>query len=304
MSVALHKGTAAVATGWPLISFLITTAFYLYESRKTEIKGSQPNLLFLCATACLYLWITNDKASPFTSEKSQKTFPNMEAFWCVSLLQWTDKLWLEGPFMKGVAIWRIKCNPNCNDDSSRILRSCLSQVSLFSLLSYVLIPISQMLATLWVVPGLFLAQLSCFPTSHILWCLLKGKNHSASFITCFTCSELSQSLGETSFIPCTTGQRSPLGGVVLGCKDSVARSGHFPSGFHLGRSRVLILASSACTGRCSLCTNPCLEGCAEAIPALSLCAQGNLYRTEQTRAKHLPSTTDHGPGPSVCLCVQ
>lgn len=93
---------------------------------------------------------------------------------------------------------------------------------------------------------------------------------------------------------------SPLRDVALGHRESVACSGNFPSSLPAGRK------PSADPGKFCLCWkvsffpvqapgNPCSEplGARE------------LYGREQTRAKHLPSTTEHAPGPSeiVCLCA-
>lgn len=138
------------------------------------------------------------------------------------------------------AVLRIKCNLNCNGVLSRILMGLSESVLLFSLPSYTLDLFLQTLATLRAAAGLFLAQLSRFPTSHLLWCLLKGKNRSASSIACFTCSEAPQSLG---FTPYATGQCSPLGDVALGC------SGHFLPRLPVGRKPSLIQASSASAGK-------------------------------------------------------
>lgn len=156
--------------------------------------------------------------------------------WCLYLFQWLAKLWPEGPFLKAgrltlAAILRMKCNVNCSGVSSRILVGLSESVWLFSLPSYILDMSLQLLATLWVVSGLFLAQLSRFLTSHLLWYPLKGKNRSASPLACFSCSEVSQSLGETWFTPCAMGQCSPLGNVALGCRENVACFGHFPPSF-------------------------------------------------------------------------
>lgn len=131
-------------------------------------------------------------------------------------------------------------------------------------------------------------------------CPLKGKNRSASSIARFTCSEVPQCLGGTRFIPCATGQRSLLGDIALGCRESVACSGHFPSSLPAGRK------PSADRNKFCLCWKVSFFSVhAQGIPALSLWAQGELYRREQSRLKHLPSTTEHARGPSeiVCLCA-
>lgn len=71
------------------------------------------------------------------------------------------------------AILRMKYNVNCSGVSSRILIGLSESVLLFSLLSYMLDMSLQLLATLWVVSGLSLAQLSRFPTSHLLMMPIK-----------------------------------------------------------------------------------------------------------------------------------
>lgn len=67
-----------------------------------------------------------------------------------------------GPFVKAGrltlnAILRIKCYLSHNYVSSRILTGILESVLLFSLPSYPLNALLQMLAMLWAVSGLFLA---------------------------------------------------------------------------------------------------------------------------------------------------
>lgn len=211
-------------------------------------------------------------------------------FWCLSLFQWMAKLWPEGPFMKVgrlilAAILRMKCNLNCNSVSSRILMGLSESVLLFSLPSYTLDLFLQMLATLWAVSGLFLAQLSHFPTSHLPWCPLKGKNRSATSIACFTCSEVSQSLVETR----ATRQCSPPGDVALGCRESAAYPGHFPSSFPAGRKPSADPGEFCLHRKVSFFSvhapgNPCSE---------ALGTRGAVQEGE----KHLPLTTECDPAP-------
>ena len=240
----------------------------------------------------------------------QERFLIVATFWCLSLLHWMAKLWPEGASMKAgrlilTAILRIKCNLNRNSVSNRILMGLSASILLLSLPSYTLDTFLQMLATLWAVSGLFLAQLSHFPTSHLLWCPLKGKNSSASSITCFTCSEVPQSLGETWFIPCAaTGQCSPLGDVALGCRESVACSGHFSPSLPAGRKLSADLGKFCLHWKASFFSvhapgNPCSE------------PLGTRGAIEEGANQGKASALNHWTCPRplwnsmfVCVCVQ
>lgn len=119
---------------------------------------------------------------------------------CLCLSQWMAKLWPEGPFMKAgrltlTTILRKECNLNHNYASSRVSMGMPESVLLFSLPSYPPDVFLQMLAMLWAASGLFLAQLCCFPTSHLVWCPLEGKNCFISSVISFAWSEVPQSLG-------------------------------------------------------------------------------------------------------------
>lgn len=207
-------------------------------------------------------------------------------FWCLSLFQRMAKLWPEGPFIRVrrltlTAILRIKCNLNCKSVSTRMLIGQSESVLLFSLPSYIFDAFLQMLATPWVVSGLFLAQLSHFPSSHLLWSPIKGKNHSASSITCFTCLEVPRSLGETwcIYTACHWAVL-PSGGCCAGMQGecSMLQSLPIQSSSREVAERWARQALPLPESLSLLCA------CPREYHALSLWAQGELYRREQTRA--------------------